>query len=108
MSVTIDDTSVKDDEKIVTFVAFCIECYKAIHGISGHEVADLFRKYGVEPVNVNAKNCPYSYWEAGIDLEAWAKAWAEEHGLKFDNENIWKSDGKVHEDVEEQEKKNVS
>ena len=48
MSVTIDDTSVKDDEKIVTFVAFCIECYKTVHGISGHETADLFHKYGVE------------------------------------------------------------
>lgn len=71
-------------------------------------IREIFRKHAVEPVNVNAKNCPYSYWEAGIDLEAWAKAWAEEHGLKFDNENIWKSDGKVHEDVQEQEKKNVS
>ena len=70
-------------------------------------IREVFRKYGVEPVNVNAKNCPYSYLEAGINLEAWAKAWAEEHGLKFDNENIWKSDGEVHEDVQEQEAQNA-
>ena len=30
----------KDDGKIVTFVAFCIECYKTIHGVSGHGVGD--------------------------------------------------------------------
>jgi hypothetical protein len=71
-------------------------------------IREIFRKHGVEPVNVNAKNCPYSYLEAGIDLEAWAKAWAEENGLKFDKENLWKSDGEVHENVQEQEKKNVS
>ncbi len=71
-------------------------------------IREIFRKHGVEPVNVNAKNCPYSYLEAGIDLEAWAKAWAEENGLKFDKENLWKSDGEVHENVEEPEKENVS
>ena len=44
MAVKLENVSVKDDEKIVTFVAFCIECYKTIHGISGHEVADLWQK----------------------------------------------------------------
>ena len=71
MSVTIDDTSVKDDEKIVTFVAFCIECYKAIHGISGHEVADLFRKYGVEKYLYAEYDILHSFGERQIvdDIE---------------------------------------
>ncbi len=70
-------------------------------------IREVFRKYGVETVNNNAKNCPYSYLEAGIDLEAWAKAWAEENGLKYDKENMWESDGEVHEDVKEQETQNA-
>lgn len=71
-------------------------------------IRETFRKFGVETVNNNAKNCPYSYLEAGINLEAWAKAWAEENGVKFDRENIWESDGEVHEDVQEQETKNIN
>ena len=99
--------SIEDFEKLYSgFIpATCGKCHKKAW--KECLIREVFRKYGVEPVNVNAKNCPYSYWEAGIDLEAWAKAWAEEHGLKFDNENIWKSDGKVHEDVEEQETQNA-
>ena len=100
--------SIEDFEKLYSgFIPkTCAKCHKKAW--KECLIREIFRKHGVEPVNVNAKNCPYNYWEAGIDLEAWAKAWAEEHGLKFDNENIWKSDGKVHDDVEEQEKKNVS
>ena len=70
-------------------------------------IREIFRKHGVEPVNVNAKNGSYSHSKAGIYLKAWAKAWAEENGLKFDRENIWKSDGEVHEDVEEQKTQNA-
>lgn len=33
MAVKLDDASVKDDDKSVTFVAYCIDCYKTIHGI---------------------------------------------------------------------------
>lgn len=61
-------------------------------------IREIFRKYGITPVNLNAKNCPYSYLEAGINLEEWAKEWAKENGMKFDGENMWASDGKVHEE----------
>ena len=66
-------------------------------------IREIFRKYEVEVVNTNAKNCPYSYLEAGIDIEEWAKKWADAHGMKFDKDNIWKSDGEVHDDVEDDE-----
>ena len=71
MSVTIDDTSVKDDEKIVTFVAFCIECYKTVHGISGHVTADLFHKYGVEKYLYEEYDILHSFGERQIveDIE---------------------------------------
>ncbi|WP_185753551.1 hypothetical protein [Selenomonas sp. AB3002] len=55
----------------------------------------------METVNNNAKNCPYSYLEAGIDLEEWAKEWAKANGMKYDSENMWESDGEVHETPEE-------
>ncbi|WP_029542884.1 DUF5651 domain-containing protein [Selenomonas sp. AB3002] len=64
-------------------------------------IREIFRKYGVETVNNNAKNCPYSYLEAGIDLEEWAKEWAKANGMKYDSENMWESDGEVHETPEE-------
>ena len=66
MAVRQDDVSAKDDEKIVTFVAFCIECYKTIHGISGHEVADLFRKYGVEKYLYEEYDILHSFGERQI------------------------------------------
>lgn len=99
--------SIEDFEKLYSgFIPkTCGKCHKKAW--KECLIREIFRKYGVEPVNVNAKNCPYSYLEAGVDLEAWAKAWAEEHGLKFDNENIWKSDGEVHEDVQKQEAQNA-
>lgn len=58
-------------------------------------IREVFRKYGVETVNNNAKNCPYSYLEAGIDLEDWAKQWAMMNNLKFDGENIWEATGEI-------------
>ena len=64
--VELNDVSVKDDEKIVTFVAFCIECYKTIHGISGREVADLFRKYGVEKYLYEEYDILHSFGERQI------------------------------------------
>ena len=64
--VELNDVSVKDDEKIVTFVAFCIECYKAIHGLSGHEVADMFRKYGVEKYLYEEYDILHSFGERQI------------------------------------------
>ena len=66
MAVKLDDVREKDDEKIVTFVAFCIECYKTIHGISGHEVADLFRKYGVEKYLYEEYDILHSFGERQI------------------------------------------
>jgi hypothetical protein len=56
-------------------------------------IREMFRKYGVDTVNNNAENCPYSYLEAGINLEEWAKEWAKENGVDYDNENMWKSEG---------------
>ena len=58
-------------------------------------IREVFRKYGVETVNNNAKNCPYSYLEAGIDLEDWAKQWAMMNNVEFDKENIWESTGEI-------------
>lgn len=66
MAVKLYDASVKDDEKNVTFVAFCIECYKTIHGISGHEVADLFREYGVEKYLYEEYDILHSFGERQI------------------------------------------
>ncbi len=37
-----------DEAKILSFVAFCIECYKRQKGISGEEAAAVFRRFGVE------------------------------------------------------------
>ena len=66
MAVELNDVNVEDDEKIVTFVAFCIECYKAIHGLSGHEVADMFRKYGVEKYLYEEYDILHSFGERQI------------------------------------------
>ena len=37
-----------EEVKILAFVAFGVECYKKRVELSGREVAELFRKYGVE------------------------------------------------------------
>ena len=66
MAVKLDDESVKDDKKIVTFVAYCIESYKTIHGISGHKAADLFRKYGVEKYLYEEYDILHSFGERQI------------------------------------------
>ncbi len=66
MAVIPSETSVNDDEKIVTFVAFCIECYKTIHGIGGREAADLFRKYGVEKYLYGEYDVLHSFGERQI------------------------------------------
>ena len=58
-------------------------------------IREVFRKYGVETVNNKAKNCPYSYLEAGIDLEDWARQWAMMNNVEFDKENIWESTGEI-------------
>ena len=64
-------------------------------------IREVFRKYGVETVNNNAVNCPYSYLEAGINLEEWARQWALMNNVEYDKENMWESDGEVHETPEE-------
>lgn len=71
MAVKFDNVNVKDDGKIVTFVAFCIECYKASHGISGHEAADLFRRYGAEKYLYEEYDLLHSFGERQImdDIE---------------------------------------
>ena len=40
------DKRTESEEKLL-FVSFCIEEYKAQHGMTGEEVVKLFEKYGV-------------------------------------------------------------
>ena len=40
------DTKTESEEKLL-FTSFCIEEYKAQHGMTGEEVVKLFEKYGV-------------------------------------------------------------
>ena len=40
------DKKTGSEEKLL-FVSFCIEEYKALHGMTGEEVVKLFEKYGV-------------------------------------------------------------
>lgn len=40
------DKKTESEEKLL-FVSFCIEEYKAHHGMTGEEVVKLFEKYGV-------------------------------------------------------------
>ena len=40
------DKKTESEEKLL-FVSFCIEEYKALHGMTGEEVVKLFEKYGV-------------------------------------------------------------
>lgn len=37
----------KNEKDIALFVAFCIEEYKTVKGMTGEQVFDLFSKYGV-------------------------------------------------------------
>ena len=37
----------KKEKDIAFFVAFCIEEYRAVKGLTGEEVMELFAKYGV-------------------------------------------------------------
>lgn len=37
-----------EEAKIVAFVAFCVEAYKAANGIGGDEASALFAKYGLD------------------------------------------------------------
>ena len=37
-----------EERKILAFVAFGIECYKKRKGLDGGEVAELFRRHGVD------------------------------------------------------------
>jgi hypothetical protein len=66
-------------------------------------IREVFRKYGVEVVNTKATNCPYSYLEAGINLEEWARQWALMNNVEYDKENMWESDGEVHGDLAEKD-----
>ena len=37
-----------ENTKILAFVAFGVECYKAKHGLTGEQAAELFHRYGVD------------------------------------------------------------
>ncbi len=52
--------------KIVLFVSFCIECYKARHGISGQSAAALFQRYGVEKYLYEEYDTLHSFGEGQI------------------------------------------
>ena len=55
----------------MSFVAFCIECYKARHGLSGAAAAELFRRYGVEQYLFEEYDVLHSFGERQIldDIE---------------------------------------
>ena len=48
------------------FVSFCLECYKARHGLTGGEVAALFRQYGVEKYLYDEYDILHSFGERQI------------------------------------------
>ena len=55
-----------ENTKILAFVAFCMECYKAKHGLSGEKVAELFRCYGVDRYLFEEYEVLHSMGEAKI------------------------------------------
>lgn len=54
------------DEKVMPFVSFCLECYKARHGMSGRETAELFRRHGVEKYLCEEYDVMHSFGERQI------------------------------------------
>ena len=54
------------DEKIMTFVSFCLECYKARHGMTGRETAELFRRHGVEKYLCEEYDVLHSFGERQV------------------------------------------
>ena len=61
------------DEKIMTFVSFCLECYKARHGMTGRETAELFRRHGVE--KYLCEEYDVSAEQANTDVAAIVEEW---------------------------------
>lgn len=47
---------------------------------------ETFRRLQLDPVDNNAKGCPYNYLDAGINLLEWAKDYAKRHGREFNPE----------------------
>lgn len=55
-----------EDTKILAFVAFCMECYKAKHRLSGEKVAELFHCYGLDRYLFEEYEVLHSMGEAKI------------------------------------------
>lgn len=55
-----------DEAKILAFVAFCVECYKTQHGLTGGEAADIFRQFGVDQYLYEEYEVLHSMGEAMI------------------------------------------
>ena len=55
-----------DDARVVSFVSFCLECYKTRHGLSGQAAAALFQRYGVEKYLSSEFDVLHSFGERQI------------------------------------------
>ena len=55
-----------DDAKVVSFVSFCLECYKTRHDLSGQAAAALFQRYGVEKYLSSEFDVLHSFGERQI------------------------------------------
>ena len=55
-----------ENTKVLAFVAFCIECYKAKHRITGETAAELFCRYGVDRYLFEEYEVLHSIGEAKI------------------------------------------
>lgn len=66
----------KKDKDIAFFVAFCIEEYRVVKGLTGEETMDLFNKYGVidylskcfEPLHTQGRQCLLAEIDEFIDI----------------------------------------
>ena len=55
-----------NDAKVLSFVSFCLECYKVRHGMSGLAAAALFQRYGVEKYLCEEYDVLHSFGERQI------------------------------------------
>lgn len=71
MATTIPTQNTPSPDEGMFFVAFCLECYKARHGLNGAAAAELFRRYGVERYLFEEYDVLHSFGERQIldDIE---------------------------------------
>lgn len=54
------------EQAAIAFVAFCLESYKARHGLAGEEAAALFCRYGVGDYLLEGYDILHSFGERQI------------------------------------------